>query len=106
MCHCHDCQKRTGSVFGAQARWKRDEVTTAGDSTTYHRTGDSGGTSTLHFCPKCGSTVFYIVDAQPDVIAIAIGAFADNTFPPPRISVYESRKHAWVATPDDAEHYD
>ena len=36
--------------------------------------------------------------------AVPVGAFADNTFPPPRISVWEDRKHAWVSVPDGAEH--
>ena len=26
ICHCHACQKRTGSAFGYQARWPRDQV--------------------------------------------------------------------------------
>jgi hypothetical protein len=30
------------------------------------------------------------------VIAIAVGMFADPGFPPPRISVYEGRRHSWA----------
>ena len=26
MCHCLACQRRTGSAFGVQARWPRDQV--------------------------------------------------------------------------------
>ena len=33
MCHCHDCQRRTGSVFGVQARFRRSEATVDGPST-------------------------------------------------------------------------
>jgi hypothetical protein len=41
------------------------------------------------------------------VTAIAVGAFADPDFPPPVFSVYEGRKHRWVAiTGDDIEHMD
>ena len=35
-----------------------------------------------------------------------VGVFADPAFPAPTISVYEERRHAWVATPEGAEHYD
>ena len=30
ICHCLACQKRTGSVFGAQARFPADAVTVEG----------------------------------------------------------------------------
>ena len=36
MCHCLACQQRTGSVFGVQARFRRDQVTAiAGRSAEY-----------------------------------------------------------------------
>jgi hypothetical protein len=106
MCHCLACQRRTGSVFGAQARFPRDKVRIEGRSTAYVRTGDSGGRATFHFCPECGATVYYQLDQVPDAIAIPIGAFADPAFPAPRVSVYESRRHPWVGIPAQAEHFD
>jgi hypothetical protein len=33
---------------------------------------------------------------MPEVIAVAIGAFADPGFPAPRLSFYERRRHPWV----------
>jgi hypothetical protein len=40
------------------------------------------------------------------VIAVPIGAFADPAFPPPRISVYESRRQRWLTVPAKIEHHD
>lgn len=105
VCHCLDCQRRTGSVFGAQARFPSSSVTIAGRATAYTRTGDSGGKITFHFCPVCGATVHYGIAGHEDVVAIPVGAFADPSFPAPAFSVYESRKHAWVKVPDDVEHH-
>jgi hypothetical protein len=34
----------------------------------------------------CGSTVYYTVDADESRIGVKIGAFADPTFPAPKIS--------------------
>ncbi|ROZ75369.1 GFA family protein [Ramlibacter sp. WS9] len=104
VCHCLACQRRTGSVFGAQARFDRRNVTTEGKSTAYVRVGDSGGTATFHFCPTCGATVYYVLEGHDDMIAIPVGAFADPAFPPPVRSVYEERMHAWVGLPADIEH--
>jgi hypothetical protein len=106
MCHCLDCQKRTGSVFGAQAWFPRNSVRTNGDASEFQRIADSGNRITYYFCPSCGSTVYYEAEVMPDKTAIPIGAFADSDFPAPRVSVYESRKHSWVSTPPDAEHFD
>lgn len=106
MCHCLECQKRTGAPFGAQARWPRGAVTISGASTAWTRTADSGNTITFHFCPVCGSTVYYGIDHIPDVIAVALGNFADPEFPAPRVSVYEERRHDWVCVPEGAERHD
>jgi len=106
MCHCLACQRRTGSVFGAQARFPADRVHIDGRSTEYVRIADHGEARTFNFCPECGSTVYYRLAGVPDLVAVPLGAFADPTFPAPRISVYESRKHPWVVVPAEIEHHD
>lgn len=106
ICHCLACQRRTGSPFGEQARYPRDQVAISGRSTAWHRPGDEGGGANFHFCPTCGATVYYELVDYSDYIAIPVGAFADPGFPTPRVSVYESRKHGWVVPPSDAEHFD
>ena len=98
ICHCLDCQRRTGSVFGMQARFPREAVSVvSGQSKAFTRNADSGNTVTFHFCPDCGSTIYWELSGFPDIIAVAVGAFADPTFPSPKISVYESRRHTWLA---------
>ena len=62
----------------------------------WERLADSGHKATYQFCPDCGSTLAYVIEGWPGVIAIPVGAFADLDFPPPRFSVYEHRKHPWV----------
>lgn len=106
MCHCLACQKRTGSTYGAQARWPKARVMLTGDAHVYERTGDSGGRVRFHFCPACATTLYWDIDKMPDTWAIALGAFADPSFPPPSFSVYEARKHPWVSAPEYAEHMD
>lgn len=106
ICHCLACQKRTGSVFGVQARFPAEAVTIEGQSTEYARTGDEGTTARFHFCPECGAIVFYLMDAIPDFIAVPVGAFADPEFPQPRVSVYGDRRHRWLRLPEGIEHLD
>jgi len=106
MCHCLACQRRTGSAFGLQARWPRGLVLVEGEARVWVRIADSGNGVTFHFCPLCGSTVYYWLNEMPEIVAIAVGAFADAEFPAPRFSVYETRRHKWVDVPHDIEHFD
>ncbi len=99
ICHCLACQRRSGSLFAAQARWPRDRAVIAGASSEFARTGDEGTTARFHFCPVCGATVYYLMDAMSDFIAVPIGAFADPDFPPPMISMYDDRRHRWLDLP-------
>ncbi len=106
ICHCRACQRRSGSVFAAQARFPADAVTTQGRATAYERKADSGNRATFHFCPECGATVHYTLDALPGYVAVPVGAFADADFPTPTVSVYEARRHPWVVVPEEFEHWD
>ena len=93
MCSCLYCQRRTGSAFGLVAIFQRGAVETAGASSRYSRVADSGNKSTLHFCPTCGSTVFWEAHARPEIICIAVGDFADPTMPTPIRTVYDEHRH-------------
>ena len=107
ICHCTDCQRRTGSVFGTAARFQRAQVTRIeGRSRTFCRVADSGNLITFHFCPDCGTTVYWELARFPDLIAVAVGTFADPGFPVPRHSVYERRRHPWVDIGLPLEHMD
>jgi hypothetical protein len=116
MCNCYLCQKQTGSPFSLQARFPNEQVTIEGKSTawkfpidgakpTSYRTcaGSDGITNsaadvvTSHFCPVCGSTVYYFRKSDPARTGVRVGAFADPTFPPPMGSGLEEYRHPWTA---------
>ena len=105
VCHCLDCQKRSGSAFAAQVRFPADKVVITGGSTTFTATGENGAAH-FHFCPDCGSTVTYTNDSMPGVIAIALGAFDDPYFVTPTVSVWEERQHEWLEIAGDIEHWE
>lgn len=96
MCHCIACQRRTGAPFSANSRFRRDQVAVAGRSTVYVRTADSGNSVSAHFCPVCGSTVYWELSGFPDLIAIAQGMFGDPGYPPPTVVVWEETRHPWT----------
>ena len=97
VCHCLACQRRTGSAFGAQARFPADAVSIEGAPKRYERISDEGESRTYSFCPECGATVFYELDSMPGFVAIPLGAFADPGFPPPVLEIWEDRRVPWVS---------
>src|SRR5215475_3368936 len=48
ICHCLECQRRTGGVIGNLARFRREQITFNGTATAWKRTGESGNTLTCH----------------------------------------------------------
>ena len=109
VCHCLNCKKRSGSAFAVQARWPSAQVTIEGRSKTFVKVADSGNRATFHFCPECGSDVFYEIDGRfddkfNDLVAIPLGAFDDPYWASPAFSVWEQRKHDWVELTGDLEH--
>lgn len=105
VCHCLACQQRTGSVFAALAAF-RGPYEVSGTATEFVRAGDHGARFRFRFCPVCGSNVFHTEQGRTGSVAVAVGAFADPSFPPPQDSVYECRKHAWVQLPPAVTAYE
>src|SRR5690349_7461239 len=101
MCHCLECQRRTGAVISNQARFRREQVTFAGTSTAWTRRAESGNALTFYFCPTCGSTVYWESEGFPEYVAVAIGNFANPNFPAPTIAVWEESRHPWLSLPPD-----
>ena len=96
MCHCLECQRRTGAIFGAQAWFTQQQTTISGNAAQYTRRSDAGRSVSFRFCPICGSTVYWEAEAFPGHIAVAVGSFADPAFPAPTYSGSEGKRHHWI----------
>jgi hypothetical protein len=102
-CHCDFCQKRTGSVFQVGAYFAADEkVDVCGEIKTYNGfeidgvANAAGDAVTYHFCPTCGSTIYWIKEGEMPLLGIAVGNFVDPGFPAPTMEVHTEMRHDWV----------
>jgi hypothetical protein len=107
ICNCLDCQRRTGSAFGMQAGFKANQVQIEGQFNDYSRVSDEADRKehVFHFCPDCGSQVFYTEPDDPNLVVVSVGSFADPSFPWPTASGYDSRRHPWVRLPESITAY-
>ena len=106
MCHCEECQRRTGSSYSLGAIFERPNVDSCGEYKTYQRVGDLGFRFTFHFCPECGSNVYWIF-SSPDreLYIVAVGCYADPSFPGPVVSLYGKRRHHWLPGLEDVPRF-
>lgn len=84
LCHCLDCRKHHGALFGASAIFPEDAVTISGETRAY---------AGRNFCPRCGSPVFA---RSGDEIEVNLGSL---DAPDQLMPTYESwvlRREAWL----------
>jgi hypothetical protein len=105
VCHCISCQRRTGAIIHNGSSWQKSQVRIEGEHKIYARKGDSGSDLRFHFCPNCGTSVFWDGDRNPASCGIAVGCFADPDFPAPTSSGYEEWMHRWLGLPPDTAHF-
>ncbi len=101
LCHCLQCQRRTGSLFSVAVFYDREQVSIErGTTASFVRESASGLPVTFRFCPGCGSNLFWEPARMPRLIGVAAGAFADPDFPMPDQAVWTKEGHHWIDLPE------
>ncbi len=106
LCNCTDCQRRTGSVYGVGAYFKGVQLVEAkGEAKRYTKTGASGRPVQFHFCPVCGSSLYWTAPDVPltDGLGVAVGCFNDPTFPMPDLVAWCDSAIRWATFPDGVD---
>ncbi len=102
LCHCTLCQRRTGSSYNLSAWYPAQSVSASGEARQFTRQGDHGGASTYHFCPHCGTSLWWALPAaMGELVAVAVGGFAEPGFPAPTLALYDRSRHHWLTPPTD-----
>jgi len=104
-CCCTRCQRRTGSFYGVTVYYRPAQMTArAGEPSRFHR---PDGETTFHFCPRCGSSVWWAPDdVTEDVIGVAGGCFADPALPSPVRMTHTATRHPYVRAPEGISTYE
>src|ERR1700751_738982 len=60
VCHCKACQRRTGAAMHTGVWFLKTQVRFEGSEKIYTREVEgTGRTISFHFCPTCGSSVYW-----------------------------------------------
>ena len=99
ICHCSHCKRRTGSAFGMSSYFARAAVQSIEGDTHVYALGATGREQQRHFCPRCGTTLFWFLAAEPDRIGIASGCFEEPGLTEPSYSATDRLRSAWLTLP-------
>ena len=106
MCHCIQCQRRTGSAFSVAVFYARAAVRVTGETRTFSRRLRQRLSGDVPLLPELWVERLLGAARLPERIGVALGAFADPDFPPPEQSVWTKDKQRWIALPADLTAYD
>ncbi|NIB42655.1 GFA family protein [Pseudomaricurvus alkylphenolicus] len=104
LCHCDDCRKRTGSAFGHSLYYSKDTLKIIGSKPKTYAIGNEYGNQVRHFCPECGSTVYWYWARFPEWVGVAAGCMKD-VVPAPTISACHHNARHWVTIPESWAQY-
>jgi hypothetical protein len=103
-CNCRACQRRTGAAFGVGVVFARSVVRIAGESRSWDRVAESGRRMTSHFCPVCGTSLYWLPEMRPEHVIVALGCLETEVGPPERV-IWAEATHEWVRFPEHLPRY-
>src|SRR5690242_5585856 len=91
LCHCTACQRATGSAFSEGVYFSDANVEfSGGPLITYERRSDeSQRWARLQFCARCGTTITWIAERNPNARGIAGGTFDHPNW-------FKIDRHTWT----------
>jgi hypothetical protein len=97
VCHCTDCQRQTSSPFSVIVAVPRGSFKVEGSTiASFATTGDDHGMETERsFCSACGSPLFSMAAALPELALIKAGSLDDASWLEPAIEVWTSSAQPW-----------
>jgi hypothetical protein len=76
-CHCHDCQKRSGSAFSLTLVVRTADVEISGEPELMRVSLPSGREIDHGLCPRCRFRVFARAPVAPDYMSLRAGTLDD-----------------------------
>ncbi len=94
-CHCRDCQRASGSGGSATLMIPKVGFTLTGQPKHHEVIAKNGLTARRGFCGDCGSPLYGIPAALPDVIGLRAGSLDDPSIYGPTVDIFTDSAQPW-----------
>lgn len=93
LCHCSDCRRHSGAPVVAWALVDKDRLRVDGETKEYA----SSENGRRHFCPACGTALFYTNDAAfPGKVDVQIATLDDPDAIVPTSRIQTAERIGWM----------
>lgn len=99
-CHCHICQRATGSAFSVQALVREDMLTVSGP-VLLREIPTEGRVSVQRYCGECFARIYNTNSARPGIAVVRGGTIDRSEEVVCRAHIFTNYKQGWVTIPDD-----
>ena len=95
LCHCSDCRRHAGAPMVGWAMYPEGALTVTRGAPQIYRSSEHGR---RHFCPDCGTGLFYRNETiLPGMVDIQSATLDDPAAVPARIHVQVAERIPWMS---------
>jgi len=99
VCHCHDCQTRSGAAFTLTLVIRTADLAVTGTVESAPRPMRSGRDIEHAYCPSCRVPLFSRASAAPDYMSLRAGTLDDAHWVLPIAQVFVESAIPWAVIP-------
>lgn len=93
LCHCTDCRRSAGAPMVGWAMFLAEHVTVSGEPKVYRSSEDGR----RHFCPACGTGLFYSNEnVLPGIIDVQSATLDDPDGLPAEVHIQVAERIIWM----------
>ena len=99
-CHCHVCQRWSGSAFSQQVIAPEASLMLAGPVAVYEHTTDDR-VSVQRLCATCHSRIYNTNTRRPDIAVVRAGTLDRSEELACVAHIFTATRQRWMTIPDD-----
>lgn len=103
-CHCHQCQRWSGSAFSQQVIVPEGALSLSGPTAVYEIT-TADRTSRQRFCALCHSRIFNTNTRRPGIAVVRAGSLDRSEELDCVLHIFVMHKQRWVVIPEGVPVY-
>jgi hypothetical protein len=95
LCHCSDCRRHAGAPMVGWTMYPKAALKVTSGSPKIYESSEHGR---RHFCPDCGSGLFYVNDqVLPGIVDIQSATYDDPDAVPAQVHIQVAERIEWMA---------